>query len=81
VPTIVTFTPLEPPTRTPVRGSGRLLVHRCEDSAGHRHQQRLPLGSVRGITYLDGICLHCGAHFVWVEQEDEEETATEHRRR
>jgi hypothetical protein len=36
---------------------------------GDRHQQRLPLGSVRGIMYLDALCLHCGTHFVWVEDE------------
>ena len=69
VATIITFTPLQPPLRTPVRGRGRLLPHRCQDVAGHRHQQRLPLGSVRGIMYLDALCLHCGAHFVWVEED------------
>ncbi len=67
--TIVTFTPLQPPTRLRVKGEGRLLAHRCEDVLGHRHQQRLPLGSVHGILYLDALCLHCGAHFVWVEDE------------
>ncbi len=67
--TIITFTPLQPPLRTPVRGRGRLLPHRCQDVGGHRHQQRLPLGSVRGIMYLDALCLHCGAHFVWVEDD------------
>jgi hypothetical protein len=69
VATIITFTPLQPPVRTPVRGRGRLLPHRCQDVSGHRHQQRLPLGSVRGIMYLDALCLHCGAHFVWVEDD------------
>jgi hypothetical protein len=69
VPTILTFTPLQAPTRTPVRGRGRLFPHRCEDVTGHKHQQRLPLGSVRGMTFLDALCLHCGAHFVWVEDE------------
>ena len=67
--TIITFTPLQPPLRTPVHGRGRLLPHRCQDVAGHRHQQRLPLGSVRGIMYLDALCLHCGAHLVWVEDD------------
>lgn len=67
MPTIVTFTPLQAPARTPVRGRGRLLAHRCQDFMGRTHQQRLPLGSVRGIMYLDALCLHCGAHFVWVE--------------
>lgn len=67
--TIITFTPLQAPARTPVRGQGRLLSHRCEDVTGRRHQQRLPLGSVRGISYLDALCLHCGAHLVWVDDE------------
>ncbi|HEX7407131.1 MAG TPA: hypothetical protein VF515_05705 [Candidatus Binatia bacterium] len=69
MPVIVTYTPLQPPTRTPAKGKGRLLPHRCEDVLGHKHQQRLPLGSVRGILYLDALCLHCGAHFVWVEDD------------
>ena len=71
VPTIVTFTPLKPPGRTPVTGGGRSLVHECRDGAGATHRQRLSLGSVRGIFYLDAVCLHCGAHFMWVEDEDE----------
>jgi hypothetical protein len=69
VPIIVTFTPLQPPTRAPVKGRGRLFAHRCEDTSGRKHQQRLPLGSVRGIVYLDALCLHCGAHFVWTEDD------------
>jgi len=69
VATIVTFTPLQPPTRTRVKGEGRLLSHRCEDVLKRRHQQRLSLGSVCGIMYLDALCVHCGAHFVWVEDE------------
>lgn len=69
MPTIITFTPLQAPARTVVRGRGRLLEHRCEDFVGHRHHQRLPLGSVRGIMHLDALCLHCGAHFVWVDEE------------
>jgi hypothetical protein len=69
VATIVTYTPLQPPTRTRVKGEGRLLPHRCEDVLKRRHQQRLSLGSVRGIMYLDALCLHCGTHFVWVEDE------------
>ncbi len=72
MPTIVTFTPLQAPARTPVRGRGRLFPHRCDDVNGHKHLQRLPLGSVRGIMYLDALCLHCGAHFVWVEEEGAE---------
>jgi hypothetical protein len=69
VATIVTFTPLQSPMRTRVKGEGRLLPHRCEDVLKHRHQQRLALGSVRGIMHLDALCLHCGTHFVWVEDE------------
>jgi hypothetical protein len=69
MPTIITFTPLQAPARTLVKGRGRLFLHRCQDVGGRAHQQRLPLGSVRGILYLDALCLHCGAHFVWVEDE------------
>jgi hypothetical protein len=75
VPTILTFTPLQPPTRTSVPGQGRLVLHRCEDVAGHHHQQRLPLGSIRGITYLDALCLYCGAHLVWVDDEPSRATS------
>jgi len=67
--TILTFTPLQPPTRTSARGDGRVVLHHCVDVAGHHHQQRLPLGSIRGITYLDALCLYCGAHLVWVDDE------------
>jgi len=69
VATIVTLTPLQPPTRTTVKGRGRWFAHRCEDASGHKQRQRLPLGSVRGTTYLDALCLHCGAHFIWVDDE------------
>jgi hypothetical protein len=69
MPTIITYTPLQAPTRSPVKGRGRMFPHRCEDVGGHRHQQRLPLGSVRGILYLDALCLHCGTHFVWDDDE------------
>lgn len=68
--TIITFTPLAPPSHATVKGRGRVLSHRCEDVAGHRHHQRLPLGSVGGVLYLDALCLYCGKHFVWVEDED-----------
>jgi len=57
------------PRRTHVRGRGRSVTHQCSDSKGAEHSQRLPLGSVRGIFYLDAICPHCGAHFMWVEDE------------
>lgn len=69
MPTIVTLTPLAPPQRTPVAAEGRSVWHECADAHGHKHRQRLALGSVRGIFYLDAICLHCGAHFMWVEDE------------
>lgn len=69
MPTIVTFTPTQPPERMPVTGSGRALNHSCKDGNGQPHRQRLALGSVRGVFYLDALCLHCGAHFVWVEDE------------
>jgi hypothetical protein len=69
VPTIVTFTPLKPPHRTTVSERGRFMLHECQDGHGHTHRQRLALGSVRGVFYLDAMCLHCGAHFVWVEDE------------
>lgn len=67
MPTIITFTPLQPPVRTTVERRGCLLSHRCEDVAGVTHRQKLPLGSIRGIIHLDALCVHCGAHFVWVE--------------
>jgi hypothetical protein len=67
VPTIITFTLAA--ARTAVTGQGRSLIHECQDGHGNSHRQRLALGSVRGIFYLDAICLHCGAHFVWVDQE------------
>lgn len=69
MPTILTFTPLQPPSRTPVKGRGRRFPHRCEDPDGRKHQQLIPLGSVGGIVYLDGLCLHCGAHFVWTDDD------------
>lgn len=71
MPTIVAFSPLRPPERTPVTGAGRSLAHECKDGNGTPHRQRLALGSVRGIFYLDAMCLHCGAHFMWVEDEED----------
>ena len=71
MPTSVTFTPLKPPERMPVTGTGRSMGHECRDGQGTTHRQRVSLGSVRGIFYLDAVCLHCGAHFVWVEDGDE----------
>lgn len=70
MPTIVTFTPLKTPQRTVVSGKGRALIHDCRDANGKAYRQRLALGSVRGIFYLDALCLHCGAHFVWVEDDE-----------
>jgi hypothetical protein len=67
--TIITFTPLQPPRRMSVGAKGRLLLHICEDGNGRKHRQRLPLGSVRGVSYLDALCLHCGAHMVWVDED------------
>jgi len=69
MPTIVTFTPLQPPQRRQVAGSGSQILHECRDANTQKHRQRLPLGSVNGIFYLDALCLHCGAHLVWVDDE------------
>lgn len=69
MPTIVTYPLLRPPTSTPVRAAGKLCPHRCSDVTGEQHSQRFPLGSVRGVLYLDALCLHCGTHFVWVGDE------------
>jgi hypothetical protein len=71
MPTIVTFTPLEPPQYARVEGTGRALLHQCKDANGQHHRQRLPLGSVGGIHYLDALCLYCGSHFMWVEESSE----------
>ena len=64
---IFTYTPLQPPKTTTVRGNGKVCTHRCLDVTGQKHVQRFPLGSVRGVIHLDALCLHCGTHFVWVE--------------
>ena len=71
MPVIITFTPIQGPVRTLVRGSGCVLRPRRADISGGTHRQKLPLGSVRGVTHLDALCLHCGAHFVWVEEPDD----------
>lgn len=68
--TIITFSPLAAPRRNNVSGAGRVFTHECNDGTGEPHRQRLPLGSVRGIYYLDALCLYCGSHFVWVEDEE-----------
>jgi hypothetical protein len=52
-----------------VSGRGRSLIHECQDPQGNQHRQRLALGSVRGVFYLDAMCLHCGAHCVWVDED------------
>jgi len=54
----------------PVSGSGKSVDHKCEDAAGNPHRQALPLGSVNGVFHLDALCLHCGAHLVWVDEDD-----------
>ncbi|GIW40478.1 MAG: hypothetical protein KatS3mg076_1055 [Candidatus Binatia bacterium] len=74
MPKIVTYTPLAPPQETPISGEGKMVHHSCVDSTGKRHHQRLPLGSVRGILYLDAVCLHCGAHLIWIEDGDSART-------
>lgn len=70
MPRIVTYTPLQPPSSSNVRGRGKVCAHQCIDVSGQKHLQRLPLGSVRGVIYLDALCLHCGTHFVWDEGDD-----------
>jgi Rieske Fe-S protein len=72
MPTIVKFSPVDPPEKTPVKANGRSLPHECTDASGKTHRQRLALGSVRGIFYLDAICLHCGAHFIWDDDDHDE---------
>lgn len=74
MPTIVTFTPLQSPRHIRVSGKGHMFNHSCEDSAGARHRQRLPLGSVRGIMYVDALCLHCGAHLIWIDDGETQRT-------
>lgn len=73
---IITYTPLQSPVWTTVTGNGCILRHACDDETGTTHRQRLALGSVRGVIHLDALCLHCGAHFLWVE-EDMEATVDE----
>lgn len=46
-----------------------MILHECSDSSGAKHRQRLTLGSVRGVFYLDAVCTHCGAHLIWVEED------------
>ena len=70
MPTIFTYTPLQPPSSATVRGKGKICSHQCVDVTGQKHLQRLPLGSVRGVVYLDALCLHCGTHFVWADEVD-----------
>ena len=72
MPTIVTTDSRHAPKRTHVRGKGHSVTHQCRDAQGVSHRQRLPLGSVRGVFYLDAICQHCAAHFLWVEDGDGE---------
>lgn len=69
MPTILVFTPMGNPSRQKVRGRGRIVTHKCQDVHQQNHVQRFPLGSVRGIVYLDALCLNCGAHLVWTEED------------
>ena len=73
MPTIITYSPLHPPVSTRTEGRGKSVVHECRDSSGHNHRTTFSLGSVRGIFYLDALCPHCGAHLVWVDDEEENE--------
>ncbi len=45
------------------------FLHECHDRSGTKHRQRIALGSVRGIFYLDAICTQCSAHMIWVEED------------
>ena len=47
--TIITFTPLQPPRRTPVGAEGRLLLHVCEDVNGRKHRRAI-LEEAQGYT-------------------------------
>jgi len=69
LPTIITVPVAQPAQRTSVKGVGRMVKHECTDSDGKTHRQRLALGSVRGVFYLDSICTHCSAHLIWVEED------------
>jgi hypothetical protein len=71
MPRIVVYSPAQPPREELAETPGRTVLHKCRDATGQRHRQRLPLGSVRGVFYLDALCLYCGEHLVWVEDEAE----------
>jgi len=71
MPTIVNADPRQSADRIDVRGRGHSIPHQCRDKKGVVHRQRLPLGSVRGVFYLDAICPHCGAHYLWVADGEE----------
>jgi hypothetical protein len=45
-------------------------MHECEDSTGRKRRQFFMLGSIKGVFYLDASCFHCGAHLVWVENDE-----------
>ena len=68
--TIITYSPLQPPTLSAVTATGESVAHECQDSTGKRHRQHFPLGSMKGVFYLDALCGHCGAHLVWTEDEE-----------
>lgn len=69
MPTILTMAPTQPAQRTPAKGVGSMVLHECTDTGGVRHRQRMALGSVRGVYYLDAICNRCGAHLIWVDED------------
>ena len=69
MPTVVTLAPTQPAQRAAARGVGSMVVHECRDSRGAVHRQRMALGSVRGVYYLDAICNRCGAHLIWVDED------------
>ena len=46
-----------------------MVLHECTDRHGVAHRQRMALGSVRGVYYLDAICNRCGAHLIWVDED------------
>jgi hypothetical protein len=66
MPTIINVDARHGAERIEVRGKGHSIPHQCRDAKGATHRQRLPLGSVRGVFYLDAICPYCGVHYLWV---------------
>ena len=81
MPTIITLPPAQPAQRTSAKGAGSMVVHECRDRNGVDHRQRLALGSVRGVFYLDAICTRCGAHLIWVDEDSPDLEEYENARR